>query len=123
MAIKQRKTINSPLMDDIDEVPPIGSVLRFSMSNVIQGKHRFFTFTMPSHILAKCCFATNREEDPIEGFQRVLDEKRAQEIAEYMDLGFGTIPSSIVLSAQPDSELKVVGGGKTVELSSTHFLF
>jgi DGQHR domain-containing protein len=72
---------------------------------------------MPSHILAACCFATSREEDPLAGFQRVLDEKRAQEIADYMDQGLGTIPSSIVLSAQPDAELKVLGGGKTLEFS------
>lgn len=72
---------------------------------------------MPTDVLASCCFATNREEDPILGFQRVLDEKRAQEIADYMDLGFGTIPSSIILSAQPDADLKLVGGGKTIEFT------
>ena len=32
-----------------------------------------------------------------------------------MDLGFGTIPSSIVLSAQNDAELQVIGRGKTIE--------
>jgi DGQHR domain-containing protein len=32
-----------------------------------------------------------------------------------MDLGFGTIPNSIVLSAQPQADLKVIGRGKTIE--------
>lgn len=105
------------------EIPKIGDRLRYSMSYVTQGNHQFYTCTMPSEILASCCFATNREEDPLAGFQRVLDERRAQEIADYMDLGFGTIPSSIVLSAQEGANLKVVGGGKTVEFAFTAHSF
>jgi len=70
---------------------------------------------MPSDVLANTCFVTSRDEDPKKGFQRVLDQKRAQEIANYIDLGFGTIPTSIVLSAQSSAELKVVGRGKTLE--------
>ena len=45
----------------------------------------------------------------------MLDEKRAQQIADYVDVGFGTIPTSIVLSAQPAAQLKIVGSGKTLE--------
>ena len=71
-----------------------------SVSLVRQGEHRFYSFTMPSDVLAETCFVVNREEDPNEGFQRELDKKRALEIANYIDSGLGTIPSSIVLSAQ-----------------------
>jgi len=46
-----------------------------------------------------------RDENPVDGFQRVLEEKRAIEIAQYIDAG-GTIPSSIVLSAQPEAQLR-----------------
>ncbi|MCI0564068.1 MAG: DGQHR domain-containing protein, partial [Nitrososphaera sp.] len=46
--------------------------------------------------------------NPEDGFQRMLDKKRAQEIADYIDMGFGTIPCSIVLSAQPEAELKYI---------------
>lgn len=94
-----------------------GDRLRYSISLVTQGNHRFYTLTMPTEVLAKCCFVTSRDEDPISGFQRVLDKRRAQEIADYMDLGFGTIPSSIVLSAQPEAELKDIGKGKTLEFT------
>lgn len=94
-----------------------GTRVRYSTSLVTQGAHKFYTLTMPTDVLAKCCFATNREEDPISGFQRVLDEKRAQDIADYMDLGFGTIPSSIVLSAQPEADLQIIGRGKTLEFT------
>ncbi|WP_447963905.1 DGQHR domain-containing protein [Nitrospira sp. Ecomares 2.1] len=85
-----------------------------SVSLVRQGSHRFYSLTMPSEILEKTCFVVNREEDPIEGFQRELDEKRAKEIAVYIDSGLGTIPSSIVLSAQEEAELKYDSKKKSV---------
>lgn len=107
-------TKRTPIDLDIG-IPKSGQTVRYSCSLVTQGTHRFYTLTMPSEVLAACCFATNRLEDPQKGFQRVLDEKRAQEIADYMDAGMGTIPSSIVLSAQDGAELKLIGGGKTVE--------
>lgn len=94
-----------------------GDRLRYSISLVTQGNHRFYTLTMPTEVLARCCYVTTRDEDPVAGFQRVLDVKRAQEIADYMDQGFGTIPSSIVLSAQPEADLKDVGKGKTLEFT------
>ncbi|MGF1627496.1 MAG: DGQHR domain-containing protein [Alphaproteobacteria bacterium] len=92
--------------------------LRFSVSLVKQGKHQFYTLTMPSDILAATCVVTTRKEDPKLGFQRELDEKRAIEIAKYIDEDVGTIPNSIVLSAQEKAELKIVGRGKTLEFSN-----
>jgi DGQHR domain-containing protein len=70
---------------------------------------------MPSDVLGRTCFATTRHEDPHAGFQRVLDTERAKAIAKYIDEGFGTIPTSIVLSAQPEAEVRLIGGGKTME--------
>ncbi|WP_314444117.1 DGQHR domain-containing protein [Massilia timonae] len=99
------------------------NVERFSVSYVTQGKHRFYTLTMPSEILASCSFATSREEDPIKGFQRVLDKKRAEEIATYIDSGLGTIPNSIILSAQPSAELTIVGKGKTLQFKRNPHAF
>jgi len=46
---------------------------RFSVSLVSQGKHRFYTLTMPSDVLANTCFVATRDEDPKKGFQRLLD--------------------------------------------------
>ncbi len=94
-------------------------ILRYSVSLVTQGKHRFYTLTMPSDILAKTCFVSTRDEDPKDGFQRLLDKNRAQQIADYIDKGFGSIPSSIVLSAQPEAQLRVIGKGKTIEFKYT----
>lgn len=92
--------------------------LRYSVSLVKQGDHQFYTLTMPSEILAQTCVVTTRDENPIEGFQRELDPKRADEIARYIDESFGTIPNSIILSAQSAAELKVVGRGKTLEFNN-----
>ena len=97
--------------------------LRYSVSLVTQGNHRFYTLTMPSEVLAETCFVTTRDEDPKKGFQRVLDKKRAEEIADYIDNGFGTIPNSIVLSAQPEADLQIVGKGKTLQFKRTKRAF
>lgn len=72
----------------------------------MQGSYRLYTLAMPSDVLAASCVVDTRDENPETGFQRTLDEKRAQEIANYIDSGFGTIPSSIVLSAQSKAELQ-----------------
>jgi DGQHR domain-containing protein len=96
---------------------------RFSVSTVTQGNRKFYTCTIPSDILSRCCFVTTREEDPKAGFQRLLDKKRAEEIAHYIDHGLGTIPSSIILSAQKEAKLKIVGKGKTMEFSETPHAF
>lgn len=74
---------------------------------------------MPSEVLSRTCSVTTRKEDPIKGFQRELDEKRAEDIAHYIDQGVGTIPSSIVVSAQDAANLKIVGKGKTLEFTDT----
>ncbi|MDR6634583.1 DGQHR domain-containing protein [Phyllobacterium sp. 1468] len=97
--------------------------LRYSVSLVKQGRHQFYTLTMPSEILAQTCVVTTRKEDPIQGFQRELDEKRAMEIANYIDEDMGTIPNSIVLSAQPSAHLKIVGRGKTLEFTKDKAAF
>jgi DGQHR domain-containing protein len=91
--------------------------VRYSVSLVRQGKHQFYTLTMPSEVLAETCVVTTRKEDPTLGFQRELEEKRALEIADYIDNELGTIPNSIVLSAQFIAELKIVGKGKTLEFN------
>lgn len=88
---------------------------KYSISLVSQGKHRFYTLTIPSEVLAKTCFVSTRDDNPEAGFQRLLDEKRAQSIANYIDNGMGTIPTAIVLSAQPEAELEIVSKGKTVK--------
>lgn len=95
----------------------------FSASLIIQGKHRFYQLAMPSDVLASCTFVTTRDENPSDGFQRVLDKKRAHEIASYIDSGLGTIPTSIILSAQEDAELTYDSKNKTIEFKNFRYSF
>ncbi|MDJ0568837.1 MAG: DGQHR domain-containing protein [Pleurocapsa sp. MO_192.B19] len=90
---------------------------RFTFNLITQGRYRFYSLTLDSDLLAKICFVTTREEDPQAGFQRVLDTKRAKEIADYIDSGLGTIPNSIILSAQPEANLQIIKNGKIIEFT------
>ena len=98
-------------------------VHRFSVSTVSQGNYRFYTLSMPTDVLTNTTFVSSRDEDPKLGFQRLLDRKRAQQIADYVDEGHGTIPTSIILSAQPDANFRIIGEGKTAEFKSTNKAF
>lgn len=91
--------------DAAEATDPAGRI-SFTASLLTQGRHRFFTLSMPSDVLGETCMVEPRYLDPAEGFQRALDEKRALDIAKYVDSGLGTIPSSIVLSAQPEAGLE-----------------
>lgn len=91
-----------------------GEFISYTASLIIQGNHRFYTLSMPSDVLAATCIVDTRQENPIDGFQRALDKRRAKEIADYIDKGFGTIPSSIVLSAQAESELEYTQKKRTL---------
>lgn len=84
-----------------------------SVTLITQGKHKFYSGTMDIDIIASCCSTNPREKDPIHGFQRVLDERRADSIADYIRNG-GTIPSSIILSAQKEAELVYNSKNKTI---------
>lgn len=89
-----------------------------------QGEHRFYQLAMPSDVLGSCTFVSTRDDDPERGFQRLLDVKRAKEIALYIDSGHGTIPTSVILSAQESCGLEYESRNKTVsfEISPNSFL-
>lgn len=94
-----------PTPEQPEPVLEAGRFTAVSALPVTQGKHRFYTLVLPSRILAATCAVDARAENPIEGFQRLLDKKRARDIADYVDTGFGTVPSAIILSAQPPAQL------------------
>ena len=75
----------------------------YSCLQLVQNDHRFYITTIPVSDLFEYCFLAWRHEDPAVGFQRRLNENRAQEIAAYLKRGDGSIPTNIVLSAQEDS--------------------
>ncbi|MGG7815981.1 DGQHR domain-containing protein [Klebsiella aerogenes] len=88
-----------------------------SASLIIQGRHRFYSLTLPIEIIASCCSPNPRSEDPEEGFQRSLDENRAESIANYIYNG-GVIPSSIILSAQASADFEYNSKKKTLSFNN-----
>ncbi|WP_203563868.1 DGQHR domain-containing protein [Deefgea sp. CFH1-16] len=84
-----------------------------SVTLITQGSHKFYSGTLDIDIIANSCSTNPRANDPIEGFQRTLDEGRANSIAEYIRNG-GTIPSGIILSAQVNSMLTYNSKNKTI---------
>jgi DGQHR domain-containing protein len=124
MASRIVRTSSSPPVSHTSDTTSLkeGDEVRYAVSLVRQGEFTFYTLSIPSNVLAACSFVTTKDENPIDGFQRVLDVKRAQEIADYIDAG-GTIPSSVVLSAQPDSNFRSVDRSKTVAFTFGRFSF
>lgn len=90
---------------------------------ITQGTQKFYTLTMPIDVISKCCSPNPRADDPEDGFQRTLNENRANSIADYIRAG-GVIPSSIILSAQSTSSIQYVSRNKTIgfKLDPSSFL-
>lgn len=93
-----------------------------SVTLITQGTHKFYSGTMEIELIANSCSTNPRANDPIEGFQRTLDGGRATAIADYIRNG-GTIPSSIILSAQPESQLTYNSRNKTITFELTQAAF
>ncbi len=68
------------------------------------GGQVYYQTSIPIEDLYAHCFALRRADDSVEGFQRVCDEKRANEIAAYLSDAKNSIPLNLVLSAQPEAE-------------------
>lgn len=71
-----------------------------------QNNKEFYIVSMDSADLKDMCFVTRKKEEPIKGFQRLLNKKRAKSIANYLDEEKGVIPSAIILSAQDKADVR-----------------
>jgi len=80
-----------------------------------QNNQKFYFTTMPKADIFPFCYVADRNEDPAKGFQRVLDITRAKDISKYLDESRGSIPTNIVLSAQPEAEFKYDSSKKTLK--------
>lgn len=90
---------------------------------MIQNQHRFYFSTIPVDDLFSCCFVARRDEDPLTGFQRALNESRADDIAAYLARGTGSIPSNIVLSAQGVANFAYTRRTKSISFSRVRDAF
>lgn len=82
-----------------------------------QNKHRFYFTTIPVDDLFQYCFVARRDEDPGAGFQRSLNESRADDIAGYLAAGTGSIPSNVVLSAQENAQFTYIRKTKSISFA------
>src|SRR2546423_1352006 len=82
---------------------PVAHELTYPALLLSQNKHRFYFATIPVDDLFAHCFVSRRHSDPVGGFQRALNSDRADDIARYLASGSGSIPTNIVLSAQPEA--------------------
>lgn len=108
---------------EVDKADANSDRASFTAVLLTQGRHKFYSLSMPSDILAAHSFVVTRHEDRILGFQRYLDEKRAAEIAAYIDSGLGTIPTAIILSAQNDCNLEYNGKNRTLSFKKIDHAF
>src|SRR3954463_1116862 len=84
---------------------------------VVQNASRFYFATIPVEALFPYCFVARRDEDPLTGFQRALNEARSDDIAKYLADGNGSIPSNIVLSAQDGAEFRYDRRNKSISFT------
>ena len=119
LKVKRRKVART--LEESEELTDLetGAFVSYTASLVTQGKHRFYTLAMPSDVLAETCVVDLRSRNPLDGFQRVLDKRRGEEIKAYIDKGLGTIPTSIVLSAQEISHMKYTSTNRTLRFRKT----
>ena len=83
----------------------IGPGVKYSALKLSQNDQLFYYATIPIEDIFPYCMVSTREKDPEGGFQRSLSRDRAEDIAEYLNSGTGSIPTNIVLSAQPIATL------------------
>lgn len=79
-----------------------------------QNGHIFYVTTIPIADLFPWAFVVSRADDPSQGFQRVCDEKRADEISEYLTAPDKSIAQTITLSAQSRAKLTYNRSSKTI---------
>lgn len=93
---------------------PLGTKASYPALRMEQNGQKFYFFTVPKEDIFPFCYVSDRQEDSLKGFQRVLDVSRAKDIAKYLDDSIGSIPTNIVLSAQSEAEINYNGKTKTL---------
>lgn len=106
-----------------EKVKPAADRISFQALPLNQNRHRFYFSTIPIDDLFPCCFVSRREDDPAKGFQRSLNESRSDDIAKYLVRGDGSIPTNIVLSAQPNAGIKWINKAKLISFNSVEKSF
>lgn len=99
------------------------SAVSYPCLTLTQNNHRFYLTSIPVEDLFSHCFVSSRSEDNLEGFQRQLSKSRAEDIANYLNQGTGSIPTSIVLSGQEEAKLSYNSRSKTISFERAEKAF
>jgi DNA sulfur modification protein DndB len=94
---------------------------RHPATKVEQNRFTFYSAVLPGKEILPSCFVSRRAEDPEKGFNRSLTRSRAIDIARYLDRGL-TIPTNIILSAQPAAGFRFSRGHVSWESVERAFL-
>lgn len=73
-------------------------------TDLTQGDYKCYLAVMDAKTVYEHSIVSRAVDDPDKGYQRHLDEKRAKDIANYLDDG-NVIPGCIILSAQESAKL------------------
>ena len=85
---------------------PLGTKVTAKALKITQNGQTFYFITIPKEDIFPFCYVSDRQEDPSKGFQRSLEITRAKAISRYLDDSVGSIPTNVVLSAQPEAGLE-----------------
>jgi DGQHR domain-containing protein len=77
----------------------------FSATRVAYNDFTYYVAVVSGKLLLANSRVSRRTDDPQHGFNRNLQISRAREIARYLELEHSSIPTNIVLSAQPEANL------------------
>ena len=82
-------------------------------SRVAYNGFTYYVGVVSGKLLLANSRVSRRTEDAEQGFNRALQVTRAREIARYLELDHSSIPTNIVLSAQPDANVSFRRGKLT----------
>lgn len=81
-----------------------------------QNAQKLYLFPMNSTQLKQLCYVTPRSKDSPEEIQRLLDEKRAKEIGEYIKNDTSLLPNAVVISLNPEVSVTPTGSENEVTI-------
>ncbi|CAG5069009.1 hypothetical protein DYBT9623_01743 [Dyadobacter sp. CECT 9623] len=81
--------------------------VKFKCLECTQNEKTFYVSVLPNDVLKAVCFVSRRDDDSEKGFQRMLNESRARDIARHLDDLKGVIPSALILSAQDNAKFHI----------------
>lgn len=94
--------------------------MKIPATDLSQGEYKCYLSVMNAKSVFEHSIVSRAAEDPVRGYQRHLDEKRAKDIAQYLDSG-NVIPGCVILSAQTSSNIKFEDGYLTFDNTNDAF--